>query len=101
MSEQREETIPAAEIPADETSLNGSGGLVELPRSVLNNAMWRHLITLQWSWNYERMQALGYLYSMMPVISHIYKTSDERVAAMKRHLVVYNTNSLVGSPLIF
>lgn len=73
----------------------------ELDPSVVNRAMWRHLITLQWSWNYERMQALGYLYSMMPVIDAVYETEEERIAAMQRHLVFYNTNPQVGSPAIF
>ncbi len=63
--------------------------------------MWRHLITLQWSWNYERMQALGYLYSMLPVINAVYKDKTERIAAMKRHVVFYNTNNYIGSPAIF
>ena len=74
---------------------------VELDRATLIRAMLRHLITLQWSWNYERMQALGYLYSMLPVINKVYKTKEERIAAMKRHLVFYNTNPQVGSPPIF
>lgn len=75
--------------------------LIELPPAAVKSAMWRHLITLQWSWNYERMQALGYAYSMLPVINHVYKTPDERVAAMKRHLQFYNTNPQIGSPPIF
>src|SRR5450755_445599 len=80
---------------------NGGGDIVTLDRSVIRRAMWRHLITLQWSWNYERMQALGYVYSMLPVINAVYKDKAERIAAMKRHLVFYNTNPQVGSPPIF
>ncbi len=85
----------------DMGSQNGSGDIVTLDRSVVRSAMWRHLITLQWSWNYERMQALGYVYSMLPVINAVYKEKAERIAAMKRHLVFYNTNPQVGSPPIF
>ncbi len=80
---------------------NGHGDIVTLDRSVVRKAMWRHLITLQWSWNYERMQALGYLYSMLPVINAVYKDKADRIVAMKRHLVFYNTNPQVGSPPIF
>lgn len=89
----------AASIPAEPART--SNGIVELPPSILKKAMWRHLITLQWSWNYERMQALGYLYSMLPVINAVYKDKTERIAAMKRHLVFYNTNNYIGSPAIF
>jgi mannose PTS system EIID component len=95
---QPEETTPEqAELAAQ----NGHGEIVALDRSVVRRAMWRHLITLQWSWNYERMQALGYLYSMLPVIDAVYKDKVDRIAAMKRHLVFYNTNPQVGSPPIF
>ena len=107
MSEQLEkETVQTADAPPEYESggmggQNGSGGIVTLDRSVVRRAMWRHLITLQWSWNYERMQALGYVYSMLPVINAVYKEKAERIAAMKRHLVFYNTNPQVGSPPIF
>jgi mannose/fructose/N-acetylgalactosamine-specific phosphotransferase system component IID len=95
---QPEETIPE-QIGVD--GQNGHGEIVKLDRSVVRRAMWRHLITLQWSWNYERMQALGYVYSMLPVINAVYKDKADRIAAMKRHLVFYNTNPQVGSPPIF
>jgi mannose/fructose/N-acetylgalactosamine-specific phosphotransferase system component IID len=107
VSEQLEnEAIQTAEVtPENEAGdmggQNGSDDIVALDRSVVRRAMWRHLITLQWSWNYERMQALGYVYSMLPVINAVYKDKEERIAAMKRHLVFYNTNPQVGSPPIF
>src|SRR5579883_1003279 len=104
-----EETVPVdttgETVPVDTAgkgaATNGANGAVALEPSVVNRAMWRHLITLQWSWNYERMQALGYVYSMLPVINAVYKDKEERIAAMKRHLVFYNTNPQVGSPPIF
>jgi len=99
MSDQLENEMAVIKETGDVPSQNGD--VVTLSRSVVRRAMWRHLITLQWSWNYERMQALGYLYSMLPVINAIYQTKDERIAAMKRHLVFYNTNPQVGSPPIF
>ncbi len=95
---QPEETTPEQ---ADLAAQNGHGEIVALDRSVVRRAMLRHLITLQWSWNYERMQALGYLYSMLPVIDAVYPDKVDRIAAMKRHLVFYNTNPQVGSPPIF
>lgn len=105
--EYEDATTPAVATEPVEVASDGAGDDgtppvgTELDPSVVNRAMWRHMITLQWSWNYERMQALGYLYSMMPVINAVYKTKEERIAAMKRHLVFYNTNPQVGSPPIF
>src|SRR6266567_4474194 len=105
MSEQveNEKVQPEGTTPgqAELAAQNGHGEIVTLDRSVVRRAMWRHLITLQWSWNYERMQALGYLYSMLPVIDAVYPDKVDRIAAMKRHLVFYNTNPQVGSPPIF
>ncbi len=105
MSEQveNEKVQPEGTTPgqAELAAQNGHGEIVTLDRSVVRRAMWRHLITLQWSWNYERMQALGYLYSMLPVIDAVYPDKADRIAAMKRHLVFYNTNPQVGSPPIF
>lgn len=103
MSEQveNEPVQPKETVPGQEDLTLQNGHITTLSPSVVRSAMWRHLITLQWSWNYERMQALGYLYSMLPVINAVYKDKAERIAAMKRHLVFYNTNPQVGSPPIF
>ncbi len=64
-------------------------------------AMWRHIITLQWSWNYERMQALGWLWSMLPILTKVYKDPEHLKAAMRRNINFFNTNPQVGSPAIF
>ncbi len=103
MSEQVEnELVQAKEtVPGQEDLTSQNGQITTLSPAVVRSAMLRHLITLQWSWNYERMQALGYVYSMLPVINAVYKDKAERIAAMKRHLVFYNTNPQVGSPPIF
>lgn len=67
----------------------------------LRRAMWRHFITLQWSWNYERMQALGWLWSMLPILQKVYPERERLIEAMKRHISFYNTNPQIGSPPIF
>lgn len=64
-------------------------------------AMWRHNITLQWSWNYERMQALGFLWAMLPILKKLYPQKDDLRQAMERHIGFYNTNPQIGSPPIF
>jgi PTS system mannose-specific IID component len=54
---------------------------------------------LQGSWNYERMQALGYCFGMVPIIKRLYQGAD-RAAALKRHLEFYNTQPFVTAPII-
>jgi mannose/fructose/N-acetylgalactosamine-specific phosphotransferase system component IID len=72
-----------------------------ITKSDIRRAMWRHNITLQWSWNYERMQALGFLWAMLPILKKKYPEKDELRTAMERHIAFYNTNPQVGSPSIF
>ena len=70
-------------------------------RGDLVKAMWRHNLTLQLSWNYERMQALGFCWSIMPILRKVYPNKDDYFAAIKRHLNFYNTTPMIGSPTIF
>ncbi|MBU5592455.1 PTS mannose transporter subunit IID [Clostridium sp. MSJ-4] len=53
----------------------------------------------QGSWNFERMQALGYCYSMIPVIKRLYE-GEERKEALKRHLEFFNTHPFVTAPIL-
>ncbi|KGO32373.1 PTS system mannose/fructose/sorbose family transporter subunit IID [Oenococcus alcoholitolerans] len=60
---------------------------------------WRSTF-IQGSWNYERMQNGGWLYSMMPALNKLYKNKDDRVAAYKRHLEFFNTHPYLASPIL-
>lgn len=71
----------------------------KLDKRTVRIAMWRAILTFEWSWNYERMQGLGFLFGMMPVLKKLYKKGDDLKAAMRRHLQFYNTN-VVTSPII-
>ena len=55
---------------------------------------------LQGSWNYERMQNGGYAFSMIPAIKKLYKTDEDRPAALKRHMEFFNTTPFMASPII-
>ncbi|TCP96810.1 PTS system D-mannose-specific IID component (Man family) [Cricetibacter osteomyelitidis] len=56
----------------------------------------------QGSWNFERMQALGFAYAMAPVIKRLYPdpNSEERKNAVKRHLEFFNTQPFVAAPVL-
>ena len=49
------------------------------------------------SYNYERLQGLGFAHAMVPVIRKLYHTSEDVSAALKRHLVFFNTEAQVGA----
>lgn len=53
----------------------------------------------QGSWNFERMQALGYCFAMIPAIKRLY-TGAERKKALKRHLEFFNTQPFVTAPIL-
>ncbi|WP_294403946.1 PTS mannose transporter subunit IID [uncultured Clostridium sp.] len=53
----------------------------------------------QGSWNFERMQALGYCFAMIPAIKRLY-TGEDRKKALKRHLEFFNTQPFVTAPIL-
>lgn len=55
----------------------------------------------QGSWNFERMQALGFCFSMVPAIRRLYpENNDARKRAIKRHLEFFNTHPYVAAPVL-
>ncbi|MHC5372600.1 PTS system mannose/fructose/sorbose family transporter subunit IID [Enterococcus sp. LJL120] len=55
---------------------------------------------IQGSWNYERMQNGGWAFSMIPAIKKLYKSTEDRSAALKRHLEFFNTHPYIASPIL-
>lgn len=71
-----------------------------IPRSVLNRSFWRYFWSFQISWNYERMQALGFCWAMIPVLRYLNRDDVSFAEAMQRHLAFFNTSPIVGGPFI-
>ena len=73
---------------------------IKLTKSDLNACFIRSNL-LQGSWNFERMQALGYCFGIVPAIRRLYpEGSQERKDAIKRHLEFYNTQPFVTAPIL-
>lgn len=68
----------------------------EITKKDLRKVFWRSF-TLRGSFTYERMQALGYLYSLIPLLIKLYPNSKERAEAYQRHLAFFNTTPAVSS----
>ncbi|MBS4538114.1 PTS system mannose/fructose/sorbose family transporter subunit IID [Clostridium sp. D2Q-11] len=64
---------------------------VKLDKKDLNKMAWRSLL-LQASFNYERMQAAGWLYSMAPALKKIHKKKEDLSKSMKLHMEFFNTH---------
>ncbi|MDO5091361.1 MAG: PTS system mannose/fructose/sorbose family transporter subunit IID, partial [Cardiobacteriaceae bacterium] len=52
---------------------------------------WRSLF-LQASFNYERMQANGWLYTILPALRKIHKNENDLKKSMSMHLEFFNTH---------
>lgn len=63
---------------------------VKISKKDLRKVFWRSL-AMEWSWNFERQQHMGFAFSMLPIISKLYKKKEDRAAAAKRHLEFFNT----------
>lgn len=48
------------------------------------------------TYNWERMQGMGFAHSMTPIIAKLYKNKADISAALKRHLVFFNTQPDIG-----
>ncbi|SER07993.1 PTS system mannose/fructose/sorbose family transporter subunit IID [Lentzea albida] len=66
----------------------------------LKRAYRRYFWSSQVSWNYERMQGLGFAYAMEPVLRRLYPDAHEYAQGLQRHMQFFNTSVLVGGPLI-
>ena len=63
----------------------------------LQSMYWRST-TLLGSFNFERMQAMGFCLTLMPAIKKVYKDDKAaQAAALERHLEFYNTQPWVSS----
>lgn len=63
-------------------------------------AVWWRSTFLMGAWNYERMQNIGWAFSMVPAIKRLYHTKADRAAAMHRHLEFFNTHPYVAAPIL-
>jgi mannose PTS system EIID component len=83
---------PVAPEPA------ATGGKVTRGDLIHSWLLW--LFFAQGNYNYERLQATGFAHAMTPIIRRLYHTPEEISAALKRHLVFFNTEPQWGSPIL-
>ena len=91
-------TLPGASV-SEETLLSGVNENVyedqtigaELTKKDINRVAWRSML-LQASFNYERMQASGWLYGLLPALKKIHTNKRDLARAMKGHMGFFNTH---------
>ena len=66
----------------------------KLTKEDFNQINRRSPFTFQWGWNYERMQASGYLYMILPQLRKIYGDGTPELKEMMRtHTQFFNTSN--------
>lgn len=68
----------------------------KLDRGDVLRAFWLWTFFSHANYNYERLQGTAFAQAMTPIIRKLYDTPDEIKAALKRHLVFFNTEPNVG-----
>ncbi|MCG6294353.1 PTS N-acetylgalactosamine transporter subunit IID [Vibrio vulnificus] len=80
---------PAPGVAADEYENKEIGA--ELTKADINRMAWRSLL-LQASFNFERMQASGWLYGLLPALKKIHTNKADLSKAMQGHMGFFNTH---------
>ena len=70
-----------------------------LTKGDIRSTYWRSTFLLG-SFNFERMQAMGFCVSMIPAIKRLYSKKEDQAAALKRHLEFFNTQPFVTAPIL-
>ena len=73
---------------------------IKFERADLMKTFWRYVFTSQLGWNYERMQSVGYCYSMLPILKKAHPDPEDFKEAFLTNLNFFNTNPVVGMPFI-
>lgn len=71
----------------------------QLTAADIRSTYWRSTFLLG-SFNFERMQSMGFAVSMIPAIKRLYSSKEDQAAALKRHLEFFNTQPWVGSAIM-
>ncbi|CCN34175.1 PTS permease for mannose subunit IIBMan [Vibrio nigripulchritudo MADA3029] len=80
---------PAPGVAPDEYENKEIGA--ELTKADINKMAWRSLL-LQASFNFERMQASGWLYGLLPALKKIHTNKADLSKAMQGHMGFFNTH---------
>ena len=73
---------------------------IKVTQKVINETFIRSNLW-QGSWNFERMQGLGFCYTMIPTLKKLYpENNDDRKQALKRHLEFFNTQPFMAAPIV-
>jgi mannose/fructose/sorbose-specific phosphotransferase system IID component len=65
----------------------------------IKGIFWRSF-GLQSAFSFDRMQSIGFTWSLIPVLKRLYTTKEELSQALRRHLTFFNTHPWIVGPAI-
>ena len=77
--------MEVTKMASNQTTYKNLTPAAKLDKKTLNKMVWRSC-NLQGSFNYERMQAAGWLYSILPGLEKIHTDKDDLALSMKHNL---------------
>ena len=83
--------MEATTMASNQTTYNNLTPAAALDKKTLNKMVWRSL-NLQGSFNYERMQAAGWLYGILPGLEKIHTDEEDLKLSMAHNLEFFNTH---------
>ncbi len=86
-------------LPSENTEKEEMTSNYKVTKKDIRKANIRWLFGSQICWNYEKMMAPGYIYSMLPLLKKFYK-GKELKEMMRTHMQFFNTNPMVGGLIL-
>lgn len=74
----------------------GSGAISKKDQTQM---YWRSFM-LQSAFSFDRMQSIGFTWTLMPFLKKIYKDTKEYSASLMRHLTFFNTSPYIVGPIV-
>lgn len=71
----------------------------KITKKILNKVVFRSFFEDS-TINYERFQALGFLYAIDPALKKLYPDNERYVKAAKRHMEMYNSTEYMINPIL-
>ncbi|MDF2628097.1 MAG: system mannose-specific component [Symbiobacteriaceae bacterium] len=85
----------------DEAAIASGAGVSDTMDKADLRTLFYRSFALQSAFSFDRMQALGWTWSLVPVLKKAYKNNPEEYkAALKRHLTFFNTHMWVHGPIL-
>lgn len=84
----------------DEAAATGSVAGSVLEKKDIRRLFFRSF-SLQSAFSFDRMQALGFTWAILPILRKLYKDKKEEFrSALKRHLAFFNTHPWIPGPIL-